>query len=182
MTWLRTFFAKFGTGAQKKLSKPVTKKAVVARDGVFSWAEVAKHNTPDDAWMVIEGEVYDVSGFGERHPGGEVVYSYAGECSQAAMCGPMSRSELVLFVCLRQEPSLHRQSFAASVRGGGMIIRALLWAPKRLRLRLKRTAYARMPTVPAMHGAQRQNDTTQSSRVLRSFAVPGFPTRCPVAI
>ena len=96
MTWLRTFLNKFGTGAQKKLSKPVAKK-VVTGDGVYTWAEVAKHNTPDDAWMVIDGEVYDVSGFGERHPGAEVVYSYAGERHRAA--AGIGRSEHVLVVC-----------------------------------------------------------------------------------
>ena len=47
-------------------------------------SEVAKHNTPDDAWVVIEGKVYDVSEFIEEHPGGEgVLIAYAGtDCTE----------------------------------------------------------------------------------------------------
>jgi hypothetical protein len=43
---------------------------------VFTYAEVAQHSTPDDAWVVIEGSVYEISGM--AHPGGEVLFSYAG--------------------------------------------------------------------------------------------------------
>lgn len=77
MTWLRSFLSKFAVPA-KAVSKPAKARKAPSGDGSYTWADVAKHSLPDDAWMVIEGEVYDVSGFGERHPGGEVVYSYAG--------------------------------------------------------------------------------------------------------
>jgi len=36
----------------------------------FSLDEVAKHNTPDDLWIVVDGFVYDVSKFKKLHPGG----------------------------------------------------------------------------------------------------------------
>jgi len=47
-------------------------------------SEVAKHNTESDAWIVIEGKVYDVSEFIEEHPGGEgVLIAYAGtDCTE----------------------------------------------------------------------------------------------------
>lgn len=38
---------------------------------VFSRAEVAKHNKPDDAWIIIDDKVYDVTKFAALHPGGE---------------------------------------------------------------------------------------------------------------
>jgi alkylation response protein AidB-like acyl-CoA dehydrogenase len=38
---------------------------------VFSRAEVAKHNKPDDAWIIIEDKVYDITKFAGLHPGGE---------------------------------------------------------------------------------------------------------------
>lgn len=39
----------------------------------YSYAEVAKHNTPADLWMVIDDKVYDVTKFQTEHPGGEEV-------------------------------------------------------------------------------------------------------------
>ena len=38
----------------------------------FTLAEVAKHNTDADCWLVIEGVVYDVTEFLSEHPGGRV--------------------------------------------------------------------------------------------------------------
>ncbi|CAM9921658.1 unnamed protein product, partial [Discosporangium mesarthrocarpum] len=40
--------------------------------------EVARHSTPDDAWMVFRNKVYDVSGWHE-HPGGNVIFTHAGD-------------------------------------------------------------------------------------------------------
>jgi cytochrome b involved in lipid metabolism len=39
----------------------------------FSRAEVAKHNTIEDLWCIIDHTVYDLSDFVDAHPGGEVV-------------------------------------------------------------------------------------------------------------
>lgn len=33
-------------------------------------SEVMLHNKPDDIWIVVNGQVYDMSGFSEEHPGG----------------------------------------------------------------------------------------------------------------
>lgn len=35
-----------------------------------SLAHVASHNTPDDCWTAVDGNVYDVSSFVSQHPGG----------------------------------------------------------------------------------------------------------------
>lgn len=39
----------------------------------FTMDEVARHNKPDDAWVVVNGQVFDVSKFARFHPGGRWV-------------------------------------------------------------------------------------------------------------
>lgn len=46
-------------------------KAPVKTDvGYMPFTEVLKHNTIGDCWVVLDGDVYDVSGFLDAHPGG----------------------------------------------------------------------------------------------------------------
>ena len=49
----------------------------------FTLADVSKHSTADDCWVIVHGKVYDVTSFVPRHPGGAMIYVKAGgECSQ----------------------------------------------------------------------------------------------------
>ncbi|TGJ84162.1 hypothetical protein E0Z10_g4604 [Xylaria hypoxylon] len=49
-------------------------------DTEYTIKEVAAHNTPADAWMVIHGQVYDVTKYLQDHPGGaEVLHDTAGK-------------------------------------------------------------------------------------------------------
>ncbi len=39
----------------------------------FSWEDIRKHDKENDAWVVMDGEVYDVSKFLSEHPGGSSI-------------------------------------------------------------------------------------------------------------
>eukprot|EP00971_Amphidinium_carterae_P118481 2347251-Amphidinium_carterae.2 len=45
---------------------------------IVSAEELAKHNQPGDLWLVIDGEVYNVSKFAKVHPGGAKVLEQLG--------------------------------------------------------------------------------------------------------
>ncbi|XP_033728460.1 acyl-CoA 6-desaturase-like [Pecten maximus] len=46
----------------------------------LTWREVQGHNKPDDKWLVIDGQVYNITKWAGRHPGGSRVIShYAGQ-------------------------------------------------------------------------------------------------------
>lgn len=44
----------------------------------LTWDEIARHNEQDDCWIVIKNKVYDVSEFGNVHPGGSVIFTQGG--------------------------------------------------------------------------------------------------------
>lgn len=48
-------------------------------DLVFTRAEVSEHSSFGDCWLIIKGKVYDVTDFAPQHPGGRVIYTYAGK-------------------------------------------------------------------------------------------------------
>ena len=46
---------------------------------VFTWDEIGAHNRRRDCWIVIDDFVYDVTSWIDRHPGGDIICSLAGE-------------------------------------------------------------------------------------------------------
>ncbi|KAJ5685212.1 hypothetical protein N7536_007831 [Penicillium majusculum] len=52
---------------------------------LVSTKEVARHDSPNDCWLVVDNQVWDVSIFAPDHPGGaEIILRYAGRDATAA--------------------------------------------------------------------------------------------------
>jgi fatty acid desaturase len=45
----------------------------------YSWTQISKHNRKRDCWIVVDDVVYDVTLWVDRHPGGDIICSMAGE-------------------------------------------------------------------------------------------------------
>lgn len=69
----------------------------------YTMAQVAKHNTPSDCWTVVNGQVYDVTNWITRHPGGPGVIK--------AMCGIDGSAAFLQQHGNQQEPSNILESF-----------------------------------------------------------------------
>jgi fatty acid desaturase/predicted heme/steroid binding protein len=52
------------------VKKPSPKSAFLNPDRAVTWQELAEHNAADSAWIAVDGAVYDVTEFVDRHPGG----------------------------------------------------------------------------------------------------------------
>eukprot|EP00188_Purpureofilum_apyrenoidigerum_P006047 Plantae.Rhodophyta-Purpureofilum_apyrenoidigerum.ctg8676.p1 GENE.Plantae.Rhodophyta-Purpureofilum_apyrenoidigerum.ctg8676~~Plantae.Rhodophyta-Purpureofilum_apyrenoidigerum.ctg8676.p1 ORF type:complete len:443 (+),score=63.90 Plantae.Rhodophyta-Purpureofilum_apyrenoidigerum.ctg8676:177-1505(+) len=44
----------------------------------ISQEELAQHCSKSDSWVAIKGRVYDVTSFGQKHPGGDILYTASG--------------------------------------------------------------------------------------------------------
>ena len=72
------------TGCQSVANQNSKDKSVAATSSVennqttFEMAEISKHNQKNDCWLLIEGQVYDVTNFIKMHPGGEAILQGCG--------------------------------------------------------------------------------------------------------
>jgi cytochrome b involved in lipid metabolism len=45
----------------------------------YSIEEIEKHNTKESLWLHYEGQVYDITGFISKHPGGSILLKAGGK-------------------------------------------------------------------------------------------------------
>ncbi|GAA5884410.1 hypothetical protein JCM6882_005239 [Rhodosporidiobolus microsporus] len=50
--------------------------AAPVKPKILSMEEVAKHNSPESLWVVIDGKVWDISKIYKHHPGGQHVLDH----------------------------------------------------------------------------------------------------------
>jgi len=78
-----TFFQRYNPeGLSQRLQTGGPVNETQLRKRVFteglSVKDVAKHNSREDCWLIIEEKAYDVTTWIEKHPGGDILLSYAG--------------------------------------------------------------------------------------------------------
>lgn len=95
----------------------------------ISKAEVAQHNKPEDAWLIIDGHVYDVTKWAAEHPGGpELLWDVAGKDAsrdfEDAAHSDAARHQLdALYgtICLARDLMLGQTHWSARNGRGGQL-------------------------------------------------------------
>jgi len=57
---------------------PATGNTTPDPSAPLTMTELAKHNTKEDCWMLIDGNIYDVTSFISAHPGGDTMLQGCG--------------------------------------------------------------------------------------------------------
>lgn len=80
------FFSIQGQSSKKKVVKKEPKCLIIA--GPYSTDEVSKHNHREDAWIIVDNKVYDITDFIDMHPGGDTILNNVGGDSTVGFKGP----------------------------------------------------------------------------------------------
>lgn len=67
---------------------PPPPRSNLSTGAVFTAEQVAKHNTQDDLWLIINNKVYNFTEYLPLHPGGEAILRNAGRDSTPGFSGP----------------------------------------------------------------------------------------------
>lgn len=71
---------------------------------IYTREEVAKHNKPDDAWIIVQDQrtkdwkVYDVTEYVDEHPGGDSILKNVGGDATEGFLGPQHPATVFVMV------------------------------------------------------------------------------------
>ncbi|CAO2163504.1 unnamed protein product [Urochloa humidicola] len=82
---LGAFFVIPNSQNKGKSKGPVSRAGTTSKS--YTKAEVSKHNTRKDCWIIIKEKVYDVTPYVEEHPGGDAILNNAGDDSTEGFFG-----------------------------------------------------------------------------------------------
>jgi cytochrome b involved in lipid metabolism len=86
-TALPTSVDKDGKVIQRKRLE-TAKQKVLKHLGNLTAEDVSKHAKKDDAWIIVDGKVYDVTSYVDTHPGGDAILTHAGGDASEGFHGP----------------------------------------------------------------------------------------------
>ncbi len=68
------------TSAQTQAVATTTSPSIAVGEGlpIYTLADVAKHASPEDCWTTVNGNVYDLTPFVGKHPGGKDILKVCG--------------------------------------------------------------------------------------------------------
>ena len=67
------------------------------KETVYTWSEIKLHTKKDDKWLVIDGQVYNITNWVRKHPGGRKVIShYAGQDATVSIIYVMIYQSLMI--------------------------------------------------------------------------------------
>lgn len=90
---LHRFIASSSTNSSTKAREANSTKLVPKQWlGKLSLEHVATHNTEKDAWIIVDGKVYDVTEYVDLHPGGDAILRNVGADSSVGFHGPQHPS------------------------------------------------------------------------------------------
>lgn len=74
--WL--LFFKQNDNTQNQSASTSTSTGSTIKDGKLTADDVAQHDSADDCWTIIRGDVYDITSYIKQHPGGSVITQACG--------------------------------------------------------------------------------------------------------